>query len=681
MTDRSVARAALLVAVGVAWLNYLLTARWAAVPGSIHGAKEPVYVAILIAVSLLAWTLRGERIDLGRVPAIICTAGCLFLLVTFFLWFPPSTWSRIPFMDDWPPRFQSTVDGVTLLRRGAFAGWRWDFLGGYPTVTDVTQDLTVWAALPMLLLGAEPGFHLAHLVLFACIPALIWWDVRRDGPDAADVALVAAGLAAVLSANYSYFLIRSGDTNSLAGAVATLMTVVAANAARSGVRGGGVALVAALTLTNYSHRGFFIYAVAFLAIDALVAADWRAARRAVIATVAALIAGLPVTWDLYRYPSYFLANNVSLTPMAFSATGFLRKVYYNAELLVLPGRWFNDFSGLTNIFLVVIAYVLWRARGRARFYAAATLGAVALVRLYYESFGYLFLRPILLLPVFLGPPLAWFVVRRTGRRPLALALLAFIAVYVQVWFGPVPHVQDAREFNAALVARLADAPGELALIENGWHRDADASLDAISVRTPFPAHFEALLPPATGKRLYGGMWDGWQWTPYRDQVLANGTFKGQALAGVRVDDLEAELQRWNVVQLFVWSPAAKAFFAASGRFELTWSDSQWQQFAWRGADARPGRPAVVQHDLSGGRVRLTGARAGQRLIAPANFHPAWRASDGGRELALFDEGGQLAFDAPRDGDYEVTLEYPRRRWLIVLALFALAAGAWLMRFA
>jgi hypothetical protein len=522
---------------------------------------------------------------------------------------------------------------------------------------------------------------LAHLVLFACIPALIWWDVRRDGREAADVALVAAGLAAILSANYSYFLIRSGDTNSLAGAVATLMTLVAARAARSQVRGGSLALVLALTLTNYSHRGFFIYAVLFLALDAVVAADLRSARRAAIATVAALIAGLPVTWDLYRYPSYFLANNVSLTPMPFSASGFLRKVYYNVELLVLPGRWFNDFTGLTNIFLVVILYVLWRARDRARFYAAATLGAVALVRLFYEAFGYLFLRPVLLLPVFLGPPLAWFIVRRTGRRPLALALLAFTAIYVQVWFGPVPHVRDAREFNAELVERLAAAPGELALVENGWHRDADTSLQAISVRTPFPAHFETLLPPATGKRLYGGMWDGWQWTPYRNQVLANGTFKGHALADVRVEDLEAELQRWSVAQLFVWSPAAKAFFAGSSRFELTWSDPQWQQFAYRAPAAPSGQATLAQRDLSGGRMRLTGVRRGQRLIVPTNFHPAWRASDGGREVALLDAAGQLAFDAPRDGDYDVTLEYPRRRWLMVLALFALAAGAWVMRFA
>jgi hypothetical protein len=679
MTDRSLARGVLLVSIGVAWLNYLLTARWAAIAGSIHGAKEPFYVAALVLVSLLAWTLRGERVDLGRVPAVVCAGGCAFLLVVFFLWFPPSAWNAVPFLDDWPPRFQSTVDGLALLRRGAFSGWRWDFLGGYPVVTDVTQDLTIWAAVPMALCGAAPGFHLTHLVLFACIPALTWWDLRRDGEDSADLALVAAGLSAVIGANYSYFLMRSGDTNSLAGVVATLMAVVAARAARSGVRGGALALVCALTLANYSHRGFFIYAVLFLALDAVVAVDPRSARRAAVAVVVALIAGLPVTWDLYRYPSYFIANNVSLTPVAFSLGGFLRKVYYNVELLVLPGRWFNDFTGLTNIFLSVIAYVAWRARGRARFYAAATLGAVALVRLFYESFGYLFLRPILLLAVFLGPALAWFILRRAGRRPLALALLAFIAIYVQVWFGPVPHVRDVREFNPGLVAELTAAAGEMVLIENGWHRDADTSLQAISVRTPFPAHFEALLPSMTGKRLYGGMWDGWQWTPYRDQVLANGSFRGRALSDVDVADVEAELRRWNVAHLFVWSADAGAFFERSDRFALVWTDGQWRHFAYR--DAAPAGPAsLVAHDLPGGRVRLAGVQHGQTVTLPANFHPAWRATAGDQRLDLFNANGQLAFAAPRDGSYDVVLEYPRRPWLTVLAVVALLGGAWATRF-
>ena len=59
------------------------------------------------------------------------------------IWFPPSTWTQIPFLDNWPARFQSTVDGIALLKRVAVAGWHWAFLGGYHASSDLTVTLMV----------------------------------------------------------------------------------------------------------------------------------------------------------------------------------------------------------------------------------------------------------------------------------------------------------------------------------------------------------------------------------------------------------------------------------------------------------------------------------------------------------------------------------------------------------
>jgi hypothetical protein len=44
-----------------------------------------------------------------------------------------------------------------------------------------------------------------------------------------------------------------------------------------------------------------------------------------------------------------------------------------------------------------------------------------------------------------------------------------------------------------------------------------------------------------------------------------------------------------------------------------------------------------------------------------------------------DARGQLAFQAPADGDVVVDLEYPPRRWLIPVAIGGLIAGWWLVR--
>ncbi len=48
------ARVVLLLSLAIAWLNFLLTSRWANVPGTLHGWRRPYYVATLATVTVLA---------------------------------------------------------------------------------------------------------------------------------------------------------------------------------------------------------------------------------------------------------------------------------------------------------------------------------------------------------------------------------------------------------------------------------------------------------------------------------------------------------------------------------------------------------------------------------------------------------------------------------------------------
>jgi hypothetical protein len=57
-----------------------------------------------------------------------------------------------------------------------------------------------------------------------------------------------------------------------------------------------------------------------------------------------------------------------------------------------------------------------------------------------------------------------------------------------------------------------------------------------------------------------------------------------------------------------------------------------------------------------------------------NYFPAWTATTGGRSVELFAKDGQLAFNAPADGDYVVDLAYPRRRGLIAIACMVFVLG-------
>ena len=671
-------RVALLCSLLLAWLNLLLTRRWADVPGSLHGARLPWVAAALVILSLLAWRSRSGNVRTGVFPRLFAVGALVYLLVAFFTWFPPASWAMIPFLDDWPPRFQSTVDALRQMRLGPFTGWRWSILGGYPISTDVTQDLAVWAAIPMALFGAEVGFHAIHLVLFLALPALVRLDLKVAG-EASDVRWLATGFAAIFAASYSYILMRSGDTNSLAGAVAALASLVAAHAARRGSRAAALGLIAALLVTNLSHRGFFLYALVFLTLDAALARDWRAGARLAIAAATAILVSLPRTWDLWLYPEFYILNNVEAYPKPLVLGEFLRQIYYNVEMLFLPGRWINDTSGLTLVMLPVVAYTAWRAPGRIRFYAIAIIGVVVMTRFNHSTFAYALIRPLHLLPVLLGPALAWFCLRSTGSRSVALALAAFIALYTQVWFVEVPHVRSVREFNPSLIARIEASDGHLVALENAFHRDVDVDAAGVSLPTPFAAHYEVLIPEATGRHLYAGMWDGWQWTPYRTQVLANGTFRGVAIEKVPVESFVSEMRRWGVKDVFAWSAKTKAYLSSVSELQSTWSDERWEHFEIRGADVRgvvaaTGSGRLDQRHPFGGSVTLDAARAGERVIVRMNYHPAWRAEFGGADVPLRNVNGQLAFESPFSGEGTVTLVYPRPLWALAVALVALLAG-------
>ena len=262
-------RGAVLVTMSLIATTLASTGRWAGVPGSLRGWRWP-YVAVAVGVTAILALLRPKPPGIPprwlslAVAGLGATVMAACLLVA---WFPPETWPLIPFLDDWPPRFLSTAEGVRLLRHGAFSGWEWNLLGGYSTATDITQSLTLLGAIPMTLFGDEVGFHLLHIALFCAVPVMVFWDLRRSGAGAS--AAIASGFVALALAAHGWTLIRSGDTNALAGTFAVLVVLAASRRARSRAPLGFTGLVAALSLAVFAHVGFFLYALGLLVVEAL----------------------------------------------------------------------------------------------------------------------------------------------------------------------------------------------------------------------------------------------------------------------------------------------------------------------------------------------------------------------------------------------------------------------------
>lgn len=675
------ARLALGVSLAFAWLNFLLTTKWADYVGSINGPKRPWYAAALLIATLCV----AIRTDVGRAVRVpfarwLFALAWVWLVVLLFWTFPPASWGLVPFADDWVPRFQGTADGVALLRRGAVVGWQWSFLGGYWTSGDLGQTMTLLGALPMTLFGDRVGYHLLHAVLIFGIPLIVYLDVRADGRP--EVAWLAGFFTLLCVAGMFGTLMPNGDTNSIAGVFCAMLALGGSRLARLGYRAGDAATLLGLTLALYTHTAFFGYAFVYLAVEVAFYRDWRRAVRLAVIAAIACVASLPQFIELLLYPRFYITNNVIYAPGPVSWSSVAHQVYYNAEILLHPHRWFNDYMSLTNVFLVVLAWIAWRGDGtRPQFYAWAALATMVMLRLNVREVGYLFAREMHMLAALTGTPLAWFICTQSGSRPLALALAAIVGLYPQTAHAALDHVRDVREFDASLVDRLAQLDGHLVLLEASPHLDLNAEPGRQSERTPFGVHFEALLPAATGRRFYGQQWDTWHWTPLRGQVIAAGAFRGTFLSRTPPEALRAELHKWGVGQLVVWSVATKAYLdGVPASFTKRWTSGRWAQYELRDADdrsavAETGRATLESPNPLGATVALADARQGSVVVVRTNYFPAWRARADGAVVPLFPVDGQLAFRAPRDGSYSVVLEYPRRVGLECAALTTFALGA------
>lgn len=676
--------AGLALSLVLAWLNFLLTTKWAAIPGALSGPRWPWYAAALTAATVFAIAGRrriGSAANPGRiVPLALAAAGAVTLGMATLSRLPPSSWSQIPLKDDWTELYQQTVNGVRLLHHGTFVGWNWWLQGGYPTSTDIGQNLAALGLLPMTLFGDRIGYHVLHVFVLFALPVLIWWDLREDDRG---LAATAAGLACFFTSYYLIGIGNSGDTNSLMGVFCATVALVGSGAARRGHRWGGFVLLLGLTLALYSHPAFFVYAGIFVTIESIYFHDRAVFVRLAVAGAAAAVASLPIHWESLRYHAYTSFNNAVYDPAAPTNWPLaLKTMYYNTEILAFPHRWFNDYRSLANVWLpALLVSALRLERSRAGFYVWATLAAQLLLRFNTAEVGAIFDRIQHMLPIVEAPALAAFIIRFAGTRQLMTALAATMAIYVPTTLVPIRHVGDVRDWDPPLIERIGAASSGMTAVEISPHRDMDRDPSRRSPRTPFDVHFEGLLPDATGRRFYSQMIDGWVFNVWRGEVLAAGTWRAEPIDLAPVDVFAGEMQRWGVAHLFVWTDRSRDYLARSGRFVERWRGGLWSDFEMIDPDTRA---VVVDHgsgslrhlNMLGGDVALDGVRSGDLVVVRAHYYPAWQAFDMDRGVPLESREGQLAFRAPRDGSYAVHLVYPRYRALALVAALAFLLGAW-----
>ena len=681
MRPELLAKVAIAISLFVAWANFLTTARWAHIPGALHGWRKPWYALALFVATALALAARrhiGSSTRVGRGAAIgFAVVGLGVLVVSIFSRLPLATWNEIPFKDDWTPLYQQAVNGVALLKRGAVVGWNWWLLGGYPTSTDIAQNFSTVAFLPMTLFGSQVGYHVLHAVLFLSVPIFVWWDLRTDDRE---TRIVATGLAGVFAAAYLGPLGESGDTNSLVGVFCAGLAVTGGHGAREGHRWGGPLMLLGLTLALYTHTAFFVYAGIFLTIEAVYYRDRSAFVRLLVAALIALIAALPMHWESLRYPNYVSFNNTVYNPdVSPNWRLFARNVYYNFEILLLPHRWFNDYRSVANVWLsALIAGAIFSRGTRVGYWAWAAVATQFVLRFNTPEAGAGFDRIQHMFPLLAAPALTGFVLRFAGSRRLAVSLLVVLALYVQSSFAEIRHVPELRAWDPPLIDRIAASDG-MVLVEISPHRDMDSHATIRSQTTPFDVHFEGLLPFVAGQRFYSQSIDGWVWSIWRGQVVGAGTFRGRPIEEIPHEVFDAEMAKWGVRHLFVWTENTRTYLTQDFRFVERWREGRWSHFERTQADiaavvTASGTGQLRNLDTLGADVELANVNAGDTVVLRANYYPAWRASVHERPVELYSADGQLAFRAPESGSYIVRLDYPRYRGLNATAAVVFILG-------
>ena len=642
----------------------------------------------------LTWLLR-PRIS---IPLVLMLA-----LATFFVKFPPADFDSLVFFDDYPTIYTVTVKGWEMLKQGGIFGWDQRLMGGYCTVHDVSHN-EIFFMLPFLPFGSRVAFHLMILFFYLLFPLLLYWYARLEfaqgGARGERAATLALWIGFFVVFGYFDNLLYWGMVNSFIGLNFMLLDLTLFAYLRQGRRYAGLALILSLSATLYAATGFFVYALLLLGLDFLWHFQWKLVPRLAFVMVAAFLVTLTFTYQFLRFPDYFVQSDEIYRPVAYSVGEIIAQSVAALPRVTDPRFWLLGrpvrYQGMVIVSLPILAVLGWAglraAKGsmsRTELKAVLATLAVMLATLAVSPSLDMFISRIrFVLPVTLALVYAaWqFQEERLHPAPLLLILTILMATLPSRLLEPITHVRSLSDYNAPLMAQIESLDSDLLILESMGGYNLATEGEGITEYLQNPTHMESYFPFETTKSYLSNNQEGYHHSIYRRNFITSGAFRGKLLDDWPMGEIKAFLNKWGVRHLVLWSQISQDYLGSDADFRQLWSDGEWAIYEY--AKAAPGQ--VVMSSGAGRihvvgyfeqQVQLGGARAGDLVKLRMNYFPAWRAYDEqGQEVALQEDDEQMAFFAPRDGSYTVTLRYPRYIELTILALATLLVAGVASRF-
>jgi len=557
--------------------------------------------------------------------------------------------------------------------------------------------------LPLAVIFPENlAFHLLILANFLGFPLLVYLASRRLlGKEKA--ALFAAWCAVGLLCGYGANILNWGMIPSFVSVNLFLLSLILLVGLLKGERLAGFFLVLVLSLSFFVHLGHFLHIILFLLIIYLFFSlkPYEAKRPRwlglLLLAVAFLMIVSPFLSLLLRFKGYILTTNFwsPLPGGLANIVGYLKGSLFKA----LPGfSWdrvyftfrLDRFLPLAVLLLPVAFYNL-KKRSTKEFLTALLLLFFVFATLlkFIPSLEILMGRLDFLAPAILALFMGSWLYQASERNAyfvhiLAVALLSFLTLGYFFSGPPIKHLRDIRDYHTVLVDKIQGLDGHLILFENTAKNNPkkDRSEDLQTIPGPH-VHITNYLQQRTGKRFFSH--PGFDPHPYhiiRDTYIVNGTYKGEDLQKMSIEEMNEILRKWGVKFLVVWSEGAKSYFGKyPPYYQFIYADPQYAIFEFLKAEpgsvaTESGQGEIISETHFEIALGLKSVKAGERVILRYNYFPLWRAfwQNGGkrREIRLENYDGQISFISPAAGDYTVRLVFPKEWWWGLLSLVGLS---------
>ncbi len=636
------------------------------------------YTGLLIAIKKYP-RLTGILLD----NKLVIPAGIIVLIGYFFVAFPIKDINSIPFHEDFVQFYTLSMQGINTLMHGSVFGWNSSMLGGYYTASDMVSDKAFFL-LPFMAFGSRVGFHLMILAFILAIPLLIYWFISLKSSETTTRS-IAFILAVPFALYYFRSALRTGTLDSMMAAPFFILNLIALELLYQKKRYAGFLLGLSLVLTFYLHMGIFILSSLFIFAEWLIREDKpENFRRLGLIAVLALLATMNFTGFFLSDPGYFTLNNgqFAASPMgSLNMFAWVGDLISELERLAVLNFAPHELLGLVFIFLPAI--LLFRkyyknvieAAKYFWFLAAAAVISIAgrsTLILIFQSANHI-------LPIFLAVVLTFLLSAEFKRfRLLAISILICIPVVVSPSPERFPHVKDLASFDKSLVANIKKMDGNMILLEarDTWNLVSDAGKQ--SEPDPLRIHAESLFPMETGKNFFTYYTAGYSHSRFRGNALDSGSFRGHMISDYPVNTFNGLMKKWGIRYLILWSSASRDYFSRYPQYyRLIWHDKNWYEYKFLGADTRSvasphGSGILKNDDPFGKRVELSSVRKNDEIVVRSDMMPQWKAYYNGSPIPLYAKDGQMAFRAPADGNYVITMRFPKYALFSLISLCSLA---------